>query len=92
MNSIYATSSRALDAALEVLVRSRLHSDELVYQWSDDIDQGLVSVCLIQVDVLEEHAEVTQTMCGLCAGGGRLWSFKRTPEGWSFANESEWVS
>lgn len=90
MNSIYAAMSRALNADLELLVRSHLRSDELVYQWVDD--DGTASVCLIQAKVLEEHAGISETMGGLCAGGGRLLNFKKTSEEWSLVDESEWIS
>ena len=90
MNPIYAPTARPLNAEIEALVRSRLRSDELVYQWTED--QGIASVCLVQAHTLEGHSEASEAMGGLCAGGGRLLKFKKGSEAWSLVDVSEWIS
>jgi len=89
---LYVRQSRCLDTALEQLVSERMRPGELIFQWTALRDDGTVTVCLIEAEVSREHAEMSQIMGGLCAGGGRTLVFERVNNDWCFLEESEWVS
>jgi len=92
MQPQYARTSNRLDAALEQLVRERVRSNELIFQWTADRNDGCVTVCLIEEDIFRENEQLSKTMGGLCAGGGRSLIYRRDASNWHFVEESEWVS
>lgn len=91
-NLLYYAPSRRLDPRLEPLVREHLLSNELIYQWTSSVEDGLILVLLIDEDDLRDNEQVAIVMGGLCIGGGRTLAFRDNGTTWCYVEEGEWIS